>query len=319
MNTGCIAVSLPVHEAPEVVLDQCLNLRVVGGIDHVVVHVNRNAIDFDTERLSRDAQAHPLLRDRVHLNPVRLATEWVAPGLLHRAHLANFRYAQERLGPAIFCMDGSNTLLVRPGLADFMRKQGLGIDAVSPFGWGNNWEQALRDDSVLQQHGGALCRRSQIEGVFMPSELMAEVVQWIDGYDADFDQRWPDPTGAPALPREEYLFATALLALGYQARGTAYVLHRHGGNHVVYRFDAEGKANATFTTSIGHDFHFDAGEIAMSLAAGQLRPFFWELLADHVPPILDTDTYRRGKFGIKRVNRVLDEPIRAMVRAHYGY
>lgn len=311
------ALSLTVHEAPPTIVDQCLNNVVVGNYDAIVLHVNANA-PLDTALLMRLVDSVPALRDVVHLNPTRLPTDWVAPGLLHRAHIANFRWLRTQCAFDVFATDGSNTLLVRPGLKAHLGTHPMGVDGIPACGWQSAWEANLRSDPLFEMVGEA-CRRNQIEGMFMPAGLFEQVADWIDGYERVYEAAIAQGREPAKVPREEYLFSTALAQLGHMPEGTAYMLMRQGSALGWHSFIGDQPPVWHNALALGAGFSWDPFEIQRSLSEGQLHPLYWEVMADHVPPILDFAAYKAGKFGIKRVHRPVDDPIRRLVGEHYGY
>jgi hypothetical protein len=313
------ALSLAVHESPPTIVDQCLNLAQVGGFDAIVLHVNANAA-LDTEALMRLIDTVPPLRGVVRLNPTRLATDWVAPGLLHRAHIANFRWLRTQCAFDVFATDASNTLLVRPGLKDHLGAHELGIDSVPACGWQSAWEANLRNDLLFEMAGGeAGCKRNQIEGLFMRAALFEQVAAWIDGYEARYEAQVTQGREPQRVPREEYLFATALHQLGHAAQGTAYMMMRQGSALGLHHFENGENKGWRNAMTVGTGFSWELFEIERSLAAGRLWPLYWDVLADHVPPIPDFAAYKAGKFGIKRVQRDIHDPVRRRVGEHFGY
>lgn len=311
------ALSLAVHESPPTIVDQCLNNVLVGGFDAIVLHVNVNA-QLDTELLMRLVDGVPALRGVVRLNPMRLPTDWVAPGLLHRAHIANFRWLKTQCEFDVFATDASNTLVIRPGLKEHLSANPIGVDGIPACGWQSAWEANLRRDPLFEMVGEA-CRRNQIEGMFMRAALFEQVVAWIDGYEERYEAAIASGREPEKVPREEYLFSTALAQLGHEPQGTAYMMMRQGSALGWHSFVGDQPPVWHNALAVGQGFSWEPMEIERSLAAGRLLPLFWEVLADHVPPIRDFAAYKAGKFGIKRVHRPVDDPIRRLVGDHYGY
>lgn len=311
------ALSLAVHESPPTIVDQCLNNVLVGGFDAIVLHANVNA-PLDTELLMRLVDGVPALRGVVRLNPTRLPTDWVAPGLLHRAHIANFRWLKTQCDFDVFATDASNTLLVRPGLKEHLGTHTMGVDGIPACGWQSMWEENLRRDPLFEMVGEA-CRRNQIEGMFMRTDLFEQAAAWIDGYEQRYEAALADGREPEKVPREEYVFSTALAQLGHEPQGTAYMMMRQGSALGWSSYAGDQAPVWHNALAVGQGFSWEPMEIERSLAAGRLLPLFWDVLADHVPPIPDFAAYKAGKFGIKRVHRPVDDPIRRLVGDHYGY
>jgi hypothetical protein len=113
--THQVAVSIPVHEAFDCVIDQAKNWKAFAPAASPVFHISAQA-PFGVDELSsalRDANPMAVV------NPERLETGW-ADGSLIKAHLSNYKYAKQLMNPYYFAMDASNTLLVKHGLVEHM-------------------------------------------------------------------------------------------------------------------------------------------------------------------------------------------------------
>lgn len=85
------------------------------------------------------------------------------------------------------------------------------------------------------------------------------------------------------------------------AERQAGALHAQGANEAL----PDGAAAWPFTR-------------VMRLPGGRLMALFWEVLADYVPPMPGFASFKAGKFGIERVHRPVDDPIRRL-SGDYGY
>lgn len=116
-----LAVSIPVHEALDCVLDQAGNWAYFAPDAILVFHVSQ-AADFTPQQLS---DLLPDVNANAHVNPKQLTTGW-ANGTLLPAHMSNLTYVKQNFNAHFFAMDASNTMLVRHGLIEHMSKNGIG-------------------------------------------------------------------------------------------------------------------------------------------------------------------------------------------------
>lgn len=171
-----IVFSIPVHEKAEVVIDQVRNFHhyVPGSL--VVLHIARQWLVTD-----------PAIRERLKGEPgVLINTEslWTGygDGSVLSAHVSNFRFVLEQgYKFDYFCLHASNDMFVRPGLADYVSQYDVGSFRFPIDGEMSIWTHRLsaESDAVLRR----LRRRnrdagpvlsSQVEGAFYRTEIFAQ-------------------------------------------------------------------------------------------------------------------------------------------------
>lgn len=264
-------LSLTVHESEICAIDQCLNNMIVGGVDRIVLHVNRTGT-FDVALFELLRDQLDALRGRVFVNPLSLpiATMRDSPvhsQAVHLAHLQNWFYARSLFDASWFMLDASNTLLLRRGLAASLGGA-LRLNFADMGAW--HWRPRYERDTAIASkfrrvsaHEGA-CFRADVFDRLVPILMRYEALAARQGF--DYIEQYP---------REEALFTNAALEAGVQPEGTTYI-------HMPWE-----------------------------------RQLNWDLATAR--ETLVNDTLAAGKFGIKRVARDIDDPIRALVGNHFGY
>lgn len=270
-------VSLSVHEAELAIIDQCLNYRVVGGMDGIVLHATATAA-LDLGLVQSLIDRLPLLRGHVWINPERLSLFPMTGSpqhtpVLHRAHAANFAFMAGFDPFDVFCLDASNSLLVRRGLRRYIAAgDGVYGEPVMPP-W--PWVEAVRADPVAALYPEAVVR-SHHEGTFFRRETFEVLAGAVRAYEDHLQSLGIGDEGLSPFPREEILLPTAYAAL-----------------------DPPRLAQSPYIwLPWERDLAWSPAEVAEVLATGVLLP---------------------GKFGIKRVPRDIDDPVRVAVGEHFGY
>lgn len=312
-----IYVSLPVHTQPWVVAGQARNFAAFFPEARLVLHVSANA-RFALPELEAALRAGPC--DNVTINPVRQPTRW--GGILH-AHLANIGWIRRAGDATRICLHASNDMLVRPGVADALRRPGNFLHT-RPIHPGSRWRfaaPALADPQLrtLCAHlGDAPLFGSQVEGASFEPALLFEIAALLERH----------LIGEAAYPREEVWLATAAHALGSPIAGRPYVLSE------VHRFDRAfwrvlGYADPLLGRR-GDPYHFPrrlleylmirsgfhrtrrhwVDRIAADDAAWLAR---WEWMSDGNNSWRLFD--RHGLFGVKRVPRRTGAPLRRYIDA----
>jgi hypothetical protein len=271
--------SIPVHEAALAAFEQCVNYRVVGGMDAIVLHVNALSGAFDIPLLERLVAGTALLRDRVFINPERLPIRPMVRdphfvATLHRAHVSNYAFARRRLAFDWFCMDASNSLFVRGGLREALANDIDGID-VTPMAPQWFWRGPVVADPAWEMFWGDLYQ-SNVEGTFLRTARLDPICTGIADYEARLAAHGAQGHPFCEFPREEILFQT---------------LYRH--------------QNGPCTTQPPY--------VWMRWE----RSLVWQ--PDEVRNALATQTLAPGKYAIKRVGRDVNDWVRVMVGRHFGY
>ena len=198
-----VAISIPVHEAPAVIADQCRNILESTDDACVILHFSANAPDLVEQTAGELA---PWVRDnRVIVNPTRLQTH--GHNVLE-AHVANFTHLEQLDHPfEHFCLDASNSLMIRRGLAAHVQKFDAGLRPVEYDRDANTWHlpHVRADEQMLAllRHLGVSETKvfgSQVEGTFYRRSLLRGPMQMIREHYRDYRL-------AP-YPKEEILLST---------------------------------------------------------------------------------------------------------------
>ncbi len=221
-----LAISIPVHEQPDVVHDQIRNIRRFVPDALVVLHVSRTFSYRGAEDVSKMQALADL--EGVHVNPLQLPTAW---GDIAYLHVANFKYLAGVETFDLFAIHASNDAFVQGGLADLAAPWYAGVKAmVLSDAWVHT--RAARADQPLARMLAHLGRDevvcAQAEGTFYRADLFREMVALIDAF---YDYQ---AINAP-LCREEVYFPTLALQMLDLAGGSETVLpHTYVYSGVVH-------------------------------------------------------------------------------------
>ena len=170
--------SLPVHEKPQVVVNQIDNFRKYNPGCEIILHISMGMPEGDFKELSNWSNEI----DFVHINPLRLRTGW-ADGTLFKAHMENLRRALFLEIPfSHVCFHASNDLFVKTGLESWIQGFEAGFD---PINKGKNnpvyqqiahFKKDWGSRKLARKHGLKEVLGSQIEGTFYSRELVRNMV-----------------------------------------------------------------------------------------------------------------------------------------------
>jgi len=319
-----IYISLPVHTQARVVAGQARNFAAFFPEARLVLHVSANARFSlpELETALQDAGCR-----NVVLNPARHATRW--GGILH-AHLANIAWIRRAGGASRICLHASNDMLVRSGLAGWLGgggncggNGGGNFLHTRPIRAGSRWRFAA--PALADQQLASLCRKlgsaslvgSQVEGASYEAALLFEVAALLERHLDD---------SATAYPREEVWLATAAHALGAPIGGRPYVLSE------VHRFDRAFWGVLRYADPLigrpGDPLHFPRRLIEYLMIHSGFhrigRRLVDRIAADDAEALArdewmsdGNNTWRlfdrHGLFGVKRVPRRPDHPLRRYI------
>lgn len=263
-----LAISIPVHESPECVIDQAKNWLTFAPEAHVVFHFSAQA-NFDVEKLKCELiRANP----NAHVNNEHRNTGW-ADGSLIWAHISNFEYAINNVDVAFFAFDASNTLLVREGLVDHITKHFSAdgtagynlpqpaIPCASAYGLHTDNEFQLSTKLMSTPPGIVPC-----EGIWFDTLNFARAINKIK------ECKW----NGQYATEEVYPVASWSLVCGPERRCT--------GNYILTPFEANLHITQDDVSVIHHGLHKN-----------------------------------QDLFGVKRVPREVDHPLRKTIRKLGGY
>jgi hypothetical protein len=313
-----ICISLPVHTRPAVIAGQLKNFAAFLPDAQVVLHVSAQA-RFTPAQL--EAALDQAGSTNALINPQRLATGW---GNILLAHLANIAWIRGHVPHcARICLHSSNDMLVRPGL-DRHLERGASFLHHRPIRGHSRWRfatPALADPAlaaVCRRLGGAPLIGSQVEGSSYETEVLYEV--------ADVIKHAARQAARVAYPREEVWLSTVAHARGARVSGTPYVFSE------VHRFDRVfwkvlrvadpliGRRGdprwlprrALEFLMIRSGFHRIGRKVVDAIAADladELAPYEWLSDGDGKWRVFD----RHGLYGVKRVPRRPDSPLRRYI------
>lgn len=220
-----IVTSLSAHESELALLDQCFNYFHVGDVDAIVVHINPYSA-FSRELFLRLVHASPFA-DRIFVNSFatgdqRVSKKYVLAGsVLHRAHISNFQFMDALVDFDIFCLDASNTLLLKTGLRQFCEAGEAIQRCVMNPQW--IWSEDVNTDAALRFFGESLCV-GQHEGSVYARDSMRKMVRVVLAYERALAQQEGRGEGFAAYPREEIVLPSAYnKAVGGDPRPEPYV------------------------------------------------------------------------------------------------
>lgn len=197
-----ILISLPVHEKPEIVRDQIMNINFFCPGATICVHVSSGARE-DKDQFVRHCDF-----ENVIINPSSYETVW-CEGLMH-VHASNFLYAIERdVKFDKVMLISSNELFVKPGVVDYVSKYSIGAQTEiydASNDWGSFRQDILSSHNVrkfISKIGLPLYFGGQAEGQFYDRKIFAHITR---AYIDDF------PMGPCGFPTEEIIPTTIAAA-----------------------------------------------------------------------------------------------------------
>lgn len=304
------AISLLVHERWDVVVDQCRNFETFAPDSLVMVHVSRSAVAARPDLVAALAAAGCT---RCVVNDVSVASRW---GSIIGGHFANIRALDPLLddGGSV-SLHSSNDMLLRrlPNVAGprGAHYETRPITRATVWHTGRQYASSAALPALLERLDARQAFGSQIEGSAYPFALLRDLAEAMADAD-DLLAALPPiaeeivfPTWAAARletgGREPYvLFRQTLLPAagmrltpaGLRATRFGDVVHR-GLNRIGSRWSSPNASMADVD----------------AVAAG--RPLAVAVWAQGAPPRPAMPYY-----GIKRVARILDDPIRVRIRRH---
>lgn len=292
------AISLLVHEQVEVVVDQCLNFEVFAPAALIMIHVSPSAT------FARQALAEALSRagcTRSLINPRSVPSAW---GALTGPHLANIRaLAPHCDADTIVSFHASNDMLLRR-LPDFPPGQTALFDQfdVSPHStWytGRKFGQSAAFAELLQRLDCPQGCGSQIEGASYPYGLLRELAERLGDAD-DLLAALPDAS-------EEIVFSTWARCRMGEPTGAPYVLFRNSG---LLAAGAALLPRPLRASPLSDLLQKALNRIEGRFASPFARPEDVEALIAGSPGTAP------GHYGIKRIARLYDDPLRQRIRRH---
>lgn len=310
-------VSIPVHTQPLVVAGQVRNLAHFFPEATVVLHVSKQA-RFEIRVLEAALRRNRC--ENVILNPVRTSTAW---GSILPAHLANIDYIRRRGDAGKICLHASNDMLVRKGVGAYLAR-GRNFCHRRIVHPGTMWRfgnAALVDPCLARlrrQLGGIDVIASQIEGSCYEAAVLYAI--------ADLIAALPQLPAPIPYPREEVWLSTLAHGLHVRVDGKPYVfseLHRFDRvfwqvlRHVNPLIGRDSAGSHLLRRTIEYlliksGFHRIDRNCVDSIAGNELRRLLpYQTLSDgnNIWTVFE----RHGLFGVKRVPRKIDAPLRIYI------
>jgi len=222
-----IYISIPVHEKPDVIVNQLLNLKHFINAK-VILHLSLSS-SFTRDELENVISKNSLT-DNVIINPHSVKTAW---GSIINAHLCNIEYLMtigaNDSDKVIF--HSSNDMLVKNGLDDYLEnKKNLFHERYvdrEGYWWptGVSLNRDIEFHKTLARVGSGRIVASQIEGSMYELGLLNEIRNILTRYSV------VDSSNA-FYPREEFYFSSFAHALGVKPCSFPYIYSE------VHIFDA---------------------------------------------------------------------------------
>lgn len=169
-------ITMPVHERPDVILDQIRNINHYFPEAEIVLHISKSFYEKYDDKTLENIPG-------VYLNPTHLTTTW---GDLLSPHLCNIDYVEENaIQYDYLVFHSSNDLYVRHGVIDYMAQYDAGfilhyLPQKYTYWWPS--ERIWGDDCLemcMEYIGQTKHLASQIEGSFYSREIVREVTKCI--------------------------------------------------------------------------------------------------------------------------------------------
>lgn len=197
-----IVISIPVHEKPDVIIDQIQNIKKYFVNAVIVLHISRSFF--------RNYSADSLygLSD-VYINPQNLETAW---GNIIMTHVSNFEYISGLIDFDYFLMHSSNDMYVRYGVENYISKYDAGFcrrEVLQKYSMWWPGEAAWNDRqlrNIMQKIGQTRIFATQIEGSFYTKKLAQKIMKIIK------ENYMPSRNDTP-YTREEVYFSTIASSL----------------------------------------------------------------------------------------------------------
>lgn len=175
-----LAISILVHESPDVVLDQLKNVKKFIENCEVILHINRNSLSsFKLSMHWNEIKSLSLV------NPNSLI---VGRHDLIQAHNENFYFAKRQLGNfSHFCLHASNDMFIKNGVEKYVANNECGfhnLEVHPNMGW--SVESRMRHDPQFKLMCEHACVEtimgSQLEGSFYSKDLFDGMLKVIEKF-----------------------------------------------------------------------------------------------------------------------------------------
>ena len=315
-------ISIPVHERIEVIVNQLQNFKRFLPRAMVVLHVSQGAT-FKKMDLYQALNENKI--DSALINPNSVQTSW---GGIILAHFENIEFIKSLGNASHIIFHSSNDMLVRDGLDDYLsiRDNIFNHRVIQPnsYWWVGN--EAFVDatlSKILSPYGSGLKVASQIEGSMYQAELLYDIVKHYKNSDVFASQRH--------YPREEVFLSSLACAFDVKSDGLPYIfsevhrfdrklwqkLSQHPERYNEHQSVGRRRKNKLNKKIFNSGFYKISPNDVNSIHAGDTIKYQeFEMLNDghEYWKIFD----HQYLFGVKRVERLLSDPIRKMITDMQG-
>lgn len=306
-----VAISVPVHEKPEILRDQALNFGYFFPEALLIIHVSKSSNDsYESFIDATDGLSN------VVFNPDRTVTRW---GDALGPNFRNIRFALTELEGIDYVTFASSTdMMVKRGVFNYITKTNLAFNHLSIVESSSKSpivQECFLDksfQSLLNELGIDYANYSQIEGSFYSSSLMQQILPIIERH---FDVYSCDAK----YFREEFAFSTI----------AKFINNNNLKSSVGFPYTLRGMFAYNWARSFEN--HCQIINPLSRIAARILRiayPSFWKLSTLTRSLQYDFDNLRffakcnnieqfkpSSIYSIKRVNPDLNDPIRCYLRS----
>ena len=206
-----IYISIPVHEKPEVVVNQMQNFARYLPEAKVVLHVSKGA-KFSVNELEDILKNANV--SHAFVNPTQVETKW---GSIIQAHIANIRYIIQQDDAEKVIFHSSNDMLIMDGLSEYLKDK-KNIFHLRKCTSDSLWwvaRRALKDNEISTFFNNKIYA-SQIEGSMYESQLLKNLLHEIDEKNLILDNEI-------FYPREEIIFSSFATKFSISSDGFPYI------------------------------------------------------------------------------------------------
>ena len=313
-----IYISIPVHEKPEVIVNQMQNFVRYLPEAKVVLHVSKGA-KFSVNKLENILKKANI--SNAFVNPAQVETKW---GSIIQAHLANIRYIIQRGDAEKVIFHSSNDMLIMDGLSEYLQDK-KNIFHLRKCTSDSLWwvsRKAVKDFSVSGFFKDKLYA-SQIEGSMYDISLLKSLVHNIDNRDLILDSEF-------FYPREEVIFSSFACKEDIKPDGLPYIYSEiHDFDKRFFKYIEVFKFIAKRNCFLGKLFRRLLSNTLTILNTNHINIFLIkDILSRRYPAeklIVLNDALslkwivynNHFLFGIKRVKRDLNDPVREFISSRH--
>lgn len=313
-----IYISIPVHEKPEVVVNQMQNFARYLPEAKVVLHVSKGA-KFSVNELENVLKNENV--SHVLVNPTQVETKW---GSIIQAHLANIRYIIQQGDAEKVIFHSSNDMLIMDGLSEYLQDK-KNIFHLRKCTSDSLWwvaRRALKDNEISTFFNNEIYA-SQIEGSMYDISLLKSLVHNIDNRDLILDSEF-------FYPREEVIFSSFACKEDIKPDGLPYVYSEiHNFDRCFFKYIEVFKFIAKRNCLFGKFFRRLLSYTLTVLNKDHINISLIKSILDRKYPggkeIILNDSLSlkwivydsHSLFGVKRVKRDLNDPVRKFISSRY--